>query len=51
MLLQNRFTELTRQGMTPEQVVSAKPTADLDEKYGSSERFVPAFYNALKAEL
>jgi len=49
--LQKRFTDLIRQGMTLEQVVAAKPTADLDEKYGSSERFVPAFYNALKAEL
>jgi hypothetical protein len=37
--------------MTLEQVVAAKPTADLDEKYGSSERLIPAFYNAVKAEL
>jgi cyclase len=49
--LQKRFTDLIRQGMTLEQVVAAKPTADLDAKYGSSERFIPAFYNALKAEL
>jgi glyoxylase-like metal-dependent hydrolase (beta-lactamase superfamily II) len=51
MELQKRFTDLIRQGMTLEQVVAAKPTADLDAKYGSSERFVPGFYNALKAEL
>jgi glyoxylase-like metal-dependent hydrolase (beta-lactamase superfamily II) len=49
--LQKRFTDLVRQGMTLEQVVAAKPTADLDEKYGSSERLIPAFYNAVKAEL
>jgi glyoxylase-like metal-dependent hydrolase (beta-lactamase superfamily II) len=49
--LQKRFTDLIRQGMTLEQVVAAKPTADLDEKYGSSERLIPAFYNAVKAEL
>jgi glyoxylase-like metal-dependent hydrolase (beta-lactamase superfamily II) len=49
--LQKRFTDLVRQGMTLEQVVAAKPTADLDEKYGSSERLIPAFYNSVKAEL
>jgi glyoxylase-like metal-dependent hydrolase (beta-lactamase superfamily II) len=49
--LQQRFTDLIRRGMTLEQVVAAKPTADLDAKYGSSERLVPAFYNAVKAEL
>ena len=49
--LQKRFTDLVRQGMTLEQVVAAKPTADLDAKYGSSERLIPAFYNAVKAEL
>jgi cyclase len=49
--LQKRFTDLVRQGLTLEQVVAAKPTADLDEKYGSSERLIPAFYNAIKAEL
>jgi glyoxylase-like metal-dependent hydrolase (beta-lactamase superfamily II) len=49
--LQKRFTDLIRQGMTLEQVVAAKPTADIDEKYGSPERLIPAFYNAVKAEL
>ena len=49
--LQKRFTDLIRQGMTLEQVVAAKPTADLDAQYGSSERLIPAFYNAVKAEL
>ena len=49
--LQKRFTDLVRRGMTLEQVVAAKPTADLDGKYGSSERLIPAFYNAVKAEL
>ena len=49
--LEKRFTDLIRQGMTLEQVVAAKPTADLDGRYGSSERLIPAFYNAVKAEL
>jgi glyoxylase-like metal-dependent hydrolase (beta-lactamase superfamily II) len=49
--LQKRMSDLIRQGMTLEQVVAAKPTADLDEKYGDSARLLPAFYNALKAEL
>jgi glyoxylase-like metal-dependent hydrolase (beta-lactamase superfamily II) len=49
--LQKRFTDLIKRGMTLEQVVAAKPTADLDAKYGSSERLIPAFYNAVKAEL
>jgi cyclase len=49
--LKKRFTGLIRQGMTLEQVVAARPTADLDEKYGSSERLIPAFYDAIKAEL
>jgi len=49
--LQKRFTDLVKRGMTLEQVVAAKPTADLDEKYGSSERLIPAFYNAVKAEM
>ncbi len=49
--LEKRFTDLIRQGMTLEQVVAAKPTADLDAKYGSPERLIPAFYSAVKAEL
>ena len=49
--LQKRFTDLIRQGMTLEQVVAAKPTADLDAQYGSSERLIPAFSNAVNAEL
>jgi glyoxylase-like metal-dependent hydrolase (beta-lactamase superfamily II) len=49
--LKRRVSDLIRQGMTLEQVVAANPTADLDAKYGSPERFLPGFYNALKAEL
>ena len=49
--LQKRVGDLIRQGMTLEQVVAAKPTADLDAKYGSPERFLPGFYAAVKAEL
>jgi glyoxylase-like metal-dependent hydrolase (beta-lactamase superfamily II) len=49
--LQKRFTDLIRQGMTLEQVVAAKPVADLEAKYGDPARLIPAFYNAVKAEL
>jgi cyclase len=49
--LQKRFTDLVRQGMTLEQVVAAKPVADLEAKYGDPARLIPAFYNAVKAEL
>jgi glyoxylase-like metal-dependent hydrolase (beta-lactamase superfamily II) len=49
--LQKRFTDLIRQGMTLEQVVAAKPVADLEAKYGDPARLIPAFYNSVKAEL
>jgi glyoxylase-like metal-dependent hydrolase (beta-lactamase superfamily II) len=51
MEVQKRMSDLIRQGMTVEQVVAAKPTADLDMRWGSSERFLPGFYAAVKAEL
>jgi glyoxylase-like metal-dependent hydrolase (beta-lactamase superfamily II) len=49
--VQKRISDLIRQGMTLEQVVAAKPTADLDARWGSFERFLPGFYNALKEEI
>jgi glyoxylase-like metal-dependent hydrolase (beta-lactamase superfamily II) len=49
--VQKRLTDLIRQGMTLEQVVAAQPTADLDARWGSFERFLPGFYNALKQEI
>jgi len=57
---QRRVTELIKQGMTVEQVVAANPTADLAAKFVTSgpppdeaatQRFLTAFYNALKSEL
>ena len=57
---QRRITELIKQGMTVEQVVAANPTADLARKFVTSgpapddmatQRFLTAFYNALKSEL
>jgi glyoxylase-like metal-dependent hydrolase (beta-lactamase superfamily II) len=57
---QRRITELIKQGMTVEQVVAANPTADLATKFATSgpppdeagtQRFLTAFYNAVKAEL
>ena len=49
--VQKRISDLIRQGMTLEQVVAAKPTADLDDRWGSFERFLPGFYQALKSEM
>lgn len=49
--LKRRFSDLIQQGMTLEQVVAANPTADLDERWGSFERFLPGFYEALKNEM
>jgi glyoxylase-like metal-dependent hydrolase (beta-lactamase superfamily II) len=49
--VQKRVSDLIRQGMTVEQVVAAKPTADLDARWGSPDRFLPGFYQALKNEL
>jgi glyoxylase-like metal-dependent hydrolase (beta-lactamase superfamily II) len=49
--LQTKIGAMIKQGMTLEQVAAAKPTADLDAKYGSPERMLPGFYQALKAEM
>ena len=57
---QRRITELIKQGMTVEQVVAANPTADLATKFVTTgpppdematQRFLTAFYTALKSEL
>jgi glyoxylase-like metal-dependent hydrolase (beta-lactamase superfamily II) len=49
--VQNRISRLIQQGMTVEQVLAADATADLDERWGSFERFLPGFYAALKKEM
>jgi cyclase len=49
--LQTKVSAMIKQGMTLEQVMAAKPTADLDAKLGSPDRFLTLFYNALKTEL
>jgi cyclase len=49
--VQRRISDLIEQGMTVEQVVAANATADLDERWGSFERFLPGFYQALKDEM
>lgn len=49
--VQRRISGLIEQGMTVEQVVAANATADLDERWGSFERFLPGFYQALKSEM
>jgi glyoxylase-like metal-dependent hydrolase (beta-lactamase superfamily II) len=57
---QRRFTNLIKQGMTLEQVIAANPTADLAPKFFTTapppdkavtDRFITAFYNAVKSEL
>jgi glyoxylase-like metal-dependent hydrolase (beta-lactamase superfamily II) len=56
---QRRISELIEQGLTVEQVVAANPTADLAPRFVTSgpqpdaaatQRFLTAFYNALKSE-
>jgi cyclase len=57
---QRRITDLIKRGMTLEQVLAANPTADLAPKFVTSgpqpdkaatDRFLTAFYNAVKSEL
>jgi glyoxylase-like metal-dependent hydrolase (beta-lactamase superfamily II) len=56
---QRRFSDLIKQGMTLEQVLAANPTADLVPKFvttgdppndAATQRFITAFYNAVKSE-
>lgn len=43
-----RVSRLIEQGMTLEQVTAARPTADLDERWGPRlDRFLPALYEGL----
>ena len=49
--LKRRFENLIDQGMTLEQVIAADPTSDLDARWGSFERFMPGFYEALANEM
>lgn len=49
--VKERISALIEQDMTLEQVVAADATADLDERWGSFERFLPGFYEALKSEM
>jgi cyclase len=46
--VRERVSKLVRDGMTLEQVMAAKPTADLDAKYGAPDRFLPGVYQGLK---
>ena len=48
--VRERILELLDQNMTVEQIVAAAPTADLDERWGSFEQFLPGFVQALAAE-
>lgn len=49
--VRRRLSELLEQGLSVEQVVEADATADLDERWGSFERFLPGFVQALAGEL
>ncbi|HMB73583.1 MAG TPA: MBL fold metallo-hydrolase [Gammaproteobacteria bacterium] len=42
-----RVSALIGQGLTLEQVLAAAPTADLDERWGSPERFLTGLYQSL----
>lgn len=53
--MQQRISDMIREGMTLEQVIAAKPTADLHAKFGApadpaTANAVTAFYNAIKNE-
>jgi glyoxylase-like metal-dependent hydrolase (beta-lactamase superfamily II) len=48
--VRRRLSDLLDQGMSTEQIVAANATADLDERWGSFERFLPGFVQALAAE-
>lgn len=48
--VRRRISGLIDEGMTLEQVIAANATADLDERWGSFERFLPGFYQALVNE-
>lgn len=43
----DRVSGLIAQGMTLEQVLAAKPTADYDEKWGSPDRFLNGLYESV----
>jgi cyclase len=45
--VERRVSRLIDQGMTLEQAIAAAPTADLDERWGSPERILPAVYQEL----
>jgi len=48
--VRERILKLLDQNMTVDQIVAAAPTADLDARWGSFERFLPGFVQALAAE-
>ena len=48
--VRERILQLLDQNMSVDQIVAAAPTADLDERWGSFERFLPGFVQALSAE-
>lgn len=49
--LERRISALVEMGMTVEQVIAARPTADLDAQYGAPDRMIQAFYSSIKAGL
>ncbi len=49
--VRGRLSDLLEQGMSAEQIIAADATADLDERWGSFERFLPGFLQALSSEL
>jgi cyclase len=50
--VKERVTKLVREGKTLEEVEAAKPTADLDARWGPRlDRFMPALYDGVKTSL
>jgi cyclase len=49
--VRERVSRLIGEGMSLEEVIAAKPTADLDGRWGSPERFLTGVYQSLKQSI
>jgi hypothetical protein len=45
--LRDRLTKLMKQGMSPSDMIAAKPTKEYDEKWGDPELFIANAYRGL----
>ena len=47
-IVRDRVQDMVKKGMTLQQVLAARPTADYDPLYGPGDAFVTAAYQTLK---